>query len=134
MKDAFGKELSIGDKIIYSTSNSNGTTYHIGEIIKFHENKNEHKWNPDKATVKILKSDSKFSKDPIVYCSNIVCLPVDDEENELLKLAIEEARRCRDNARNEAIEHVQKEMAELRLENAKLKKTINFGLKTLREQ
>jgi hypothetical protein len=81
MKDAFGKDLSLGDKIIYSTSNSNGTIYHIGEIIKFHKNKNEYKFNPDKAAIKILKSDSKFSKDPIVYCSNIVLLPIDDENH-----------------------------------------------------
>jgi hypothetical protein len=78
MKDAFGRELKIGDNILYSTSSSAGTLYHIGEITKFHDKKNEYKsWNPEKVTVKILKSDSKFSRDPIVCSSNVVLLPVE---------------------------------------------------------
>jgi hypothetical protein len=43
------------------------------------------------------------------------------DENARLRIAVDEARRCRDNARNEAIEQLQKEMADLRAENARLK-------------
>lgn len=78
MKDAFGKELELGSKVLYSTGSGGGTVYHVGEVTKLHDKKNEYKtWNPERVTVKILKSDSKFTRDPIVYASNVVLLPVE---------------------------------------------------------
>lgn len=83
MKDAFGKKINVGDKVICSTSNSGGTIYNFGEIVKLHPHKadnNKSYCPPDRVSIKIIKSTSswvKFEKDPILYASNVVLIPFD---------------------------------------------------------
>lgn len=83
MKDAFGKKLSVGDKVIYSTSNSYGTVYNFGEIVKLYPHnmdKNKSYCPPDRVSINVIESTVslvKFEKDPIIYASNVVLIPFD---------------------------------------------------------
>lgn len=75
-KDAFDKNIKVGDSILYSTKSGGGTIYHFGKIIKLHPFKNKHSpySPPDRVEIKINKSSCmcSFVKNPIVYASNVV--------------------------------------------------------------
>ena len=77
MKDAFDKPIELGDKVIYSTGGS-GTTYVIGEVSKLHASdpNNSSYYPPDRVTIAPLYTTNRigFSKNPILYASNVVVL------------------------------------------------------------
>jgi len=81
MKDAFGKPMSVGDKVIYATGSGSGTCYHQGMISKLYLSKNGSKSYspPDRVSIQVIKSSRKttFSKEPVVYASNVVLLPIE---------------------------------------------------------
>ena len=63
--DAFGNQLTKGSLVMY---HGNGN-YHMGKIVKLISKKSS-----EKAEIKIIKSKSKFKKNPIINASNIVML------------------------------------------------------------
>jgi hypothetical protein len=71
MKDAFGKELEVGSKVLYSTGGGYGTVYHIGEILRLLPAKVT---TPDKVEIKVVESSCglKLAKNPMVYAANVV--------------------------------------------------------------
>ncbi len=88
MKDAFGKKLAIGSKVLYSirTSGPNGTIYLIGEVSKLYplkEDLSKSYTPPDRVAIKVSKSTNEdyinlFTKDPIIYAANVVLLPLEE--------------------------------------------------------
>lgn len=80
MKDTFGRNLKINDKVLYSVKAGSGTVYYIGEVVKLHpyQNNDQPYSPPDRVEVAVSKSsnESKFVKNPIVYASNVVVLPL----------------------------------------------------------
>ena len=74
MKDAFGEEVKEGSMVLYSTGGSYGTVYHSGEVVRLLPAKET---VPDKVEIKIVKSSNKqvkFTKNPLVYVSNVVLI------------------------------------------------------------
>lgn len=72
MKDAFGKELEVGSKVMYS-SLGYGIVYHVGKVLRLLPAKAT---TPDKVEIKIIKSsdNGEFTKNPIVYAKNVVLM------------------------------------------------------------
>jgi len=80
MKDAFKKALKVNDKVLYSVRGGGGTVYYVGEVVKLHPHKNNDQpySPPDRVEVEVTRSSDKstFSKNPIVYASNVIVLPL----------------------------------------------------------
>lgn len=79
MKDAFGRKLKVGDKVVYSTGRSpGGTVYNYGEIVRLvisEPKPNVSYYPPDRVEIKVIRSNVgyiKFEKNPLVYTSNVV--------------------------------------------------------------
>lgn len=79
MNDAFENEIGIGTKVLYSVGNGGSRTmYVIGEVTKLYPhvpNPDLSKYTPpDRVAIKPLKTtrEIEFSKDPILYASNVV--------------------------------------------------------------
>jgi len=77
MKDAFGVELKVGDKVIYSIGNSYGTSYIIGKISKFHLK--EVNTRLDRVSISVTKCSYErgSTRDPMVLTENVVKLSKD---------------------------------------------------------
>lgn len=80
MEDAFKKKLELGSKVLYSTGGGAGTVYHVGEVVKLYPTKDDgkHYSPPDRVEVKVDRTTARtgFMKNPLVYASNVVVLPV----------------------------------------------------------
>jgi hypothetical protein len=88
MKDAFGKEIKEGSRVLYSTGGGGGTVYHIGKVVRLLAEKEStpkassnrispvNQWTPDKVEIEINKSSQKnlMTKNPLVYASNVVVM------------------------------------------------------------
>lgn len=76
MNDAFGNDLSIGDKVIYSIKNGFGTVYVIGKISSLVPCKSKHgsPYLPPRVSIQVEDSRPKieFVKNPVLYASNVV--------------------------------------------------------------
>ncbi len=62
MNDAFGTEIDIGSKVLYSVGTGGGTTYVIGEITKLYPlipTPNKPYTPPDRVAIKPLKMTRK---------------------------------------------------------------------------
>ncbi len=83
MKDAFKKKIELGSTVLYSVNNSAGTVYNIGEVVKLHKHKNDpckRYCPPDRVEINVTKRsprEAKFMKNPVLYASNVVVLPVE---------------------------------------------------------
>lgn len=79
MKDAFGKEIAVGDTVIYSIRCGSGTVYKIAEVIECWIKKAV--TLPDRVRLRIIKSNGIVENkvDPIVHTSTVVVLPVEYE-------------------------------------------------------
>ena len=73
MKDAFGKKIKEGTKVLYSTRNSAGTIYVIGTVSQLLPGKPF-----DRIAVTPIKATKRnfggYNKDPIIYASNAVVI------------------------------------------------------------
>lgn len=72
MKDTFGTELKVGDKIVYGTHEK----YTLGEILKLKPHK---EFNTlDRVEIKVLRHSEGYNntsdKNPICYAGNMVKL------------------------------------------------------------
>ena len=78
MKDAFGKQIKLGDKVIYSVSGGGGTEYVIGTVSKLYPYKKSDKsyTPPDRVSINPIRTTRSldFSKEPIIYAANVVVL------------------------------------------------------------
>mgnify|MGYP003539322863 CR=1 FL=1 len=87
MDDVFGKELTVGDVVLYSQVTPNhGMTYSIGEIFKISiEKKSKTGWGnkiPPKASIRITKSSDeiKNGKSMSVLASKVLLLKSNQKE------------------------------------------------------
>lgn len=82
MKDAFNKEIFLESNVLYSTGGGAGTSYYIGKVVKLYPCSEDLKksYNPDRVAIQIEKSSDPHwklpSKNPIVYSSNVILLPL----------------------------------------------------------
>lgn len=77
MLDAFKNEIKVGDRVMYATHSSYGTTYVIGTISKLYSD-TKYISPLDRVAVAptITSNFTKFDKNPVVYASNVVLIPI----------------------------------------------------------
>lgn len=102
MKDAFGNNLRLGDKVIYSTGGS-PTAYVIGVVSELHPSKpkpNVQYYPPDRISINVKKTskDMVFSKAPLLYASNVVLL-----KGDYLPVTVEHSKHPASEAINEKV-------------------------------
>ena len=76
MKDAFNRDINLGNTVLYSTHDCGGTIYNIGKVVKLYPSiSTKIGWNPDRVRIQLELSNQKsFSKNPILYAMNVIVL------------------------------------------------------------
>lgn len=77
MNDAFGKELKLNDKVVYSVKGGGGTEYAVGKIVKLlpHQ-ESKAQFKVDKVEIEVTQTNRSipFDSTTIVYACNVILI------------------------------------------------------------
>lgn len=83
MTDAFGRELAVGDRVLYSVKNGGGTGYAVGSVLELRAKQLEHRWagGLDRVVVNVERVSEGGripSKAVLLYANNVVKMGLSD--------------------------------------------------------